>query len=91
MVDKEFDKMQAQGKMSWTQQPTPFGYPVFVVWRDILKGKETTRKGRVVVDIRGLNKITQTDAYPMPLQTEITAAVQGSKFISTVDGPSLRR
>jgi len=25
------------------------------------------RKGRIVVNIRGLNKITYTDAYPIPL------------------------
>ncbi len=87
MVDGEFNKMHSQGKMSWTTQPTPFGYPVFVVWRTVYRGdiKEPLRKGRVVVDIRGLNKISQTDSYPMPLQTDITAAVKGCSFISTVD------
>lgn len=29
-----------------------------------------SRKGRVVVDIRGLNKITESDSYPLPLQTD---------------------
>ena len=32
-VDKEFDKLQEQGKLEWSNQPTPFSYPCFVVWR----------------------------------------------------------
>ncbi|SLM41263.1 probable transposable element [Lasallia pustulata] len=47
--------------------------------------KKPTKKGRVVVDIRGLKKITTTDAYLIPLQSEIISAVHGSKFISTMD------
>ena len=42
-------------------------------------------KGRLVIDIRGLNKITETDSYSMPLQSDITAAVAGYPYISTVD------
>ena len=39
-----------------------------------------------MVDIRGLNKIAINDAYPLPLQSDIIVAVQGSSHISTVDG-----
>ena len=67
-VDKVFNKLHAQGKMEYSANPTPFGYPVFVVWKNTPNG----RKGRVVVDIRGLNTITLPDSYPMPLQTDIT-------------------
>ena len=38
------DALHDQGKMEWTKQPTPFGYPVFVVW----KGD----KPRAVVDMK---------------------------------------
>ncbi|SLM38909.1 probable transposable element [Lasallia pustulata] len=87
VIDEEFDKMHEQGRMSWSVEPTPFSFPVFVVWKTVFSGseKKPTKEGRVVVDIRGLNKITTTDAYPIPLQSEIISAVHGSKFISTMD------
>ena len=81
VVDETFDKLHAQGKLHWTTQPTPFGYPVFVVWRDV----NGDRKGRVVVDIRGLNKITLPDSYPMPLQSDIINSVAGCQYISVID------
>ncbi|SLM38387.1 probable transposable element [Lasallia pustulata] len=87
VIDEEFDKMHKQGRMSWSAEPTPFSFPVFMVWKTVFSGseKKPTKKGRVVVDIRGLNKITTTDAYPIPLQSEIISAVHRSKFISTMD------
>ena len=33
VADKEFDRLHQEGKMSWTEQPTPYEYPVLVVWR----------------------------------------------------------
>lgn len=83
VIDETFDKLHTQGKMEWSSQPTPYSYPVFVVWRQLPDG---SRKGRVVVDIRGLNKITESDSYPLPLQSDITSAVAGFPYISTVDG-----
>ena len=89
VVDKEFDQMHVESRMSWTDRPTPHGYPVFVVWKTVRpSGKPPERKGRVVTDIRGLNKKAETDAYPMPLQTDITSAVKDSPFISTMDATS---
>jgi len=70
--------------MQWSKGLTPFGFLVFVAWRNI-DGK---RKGRVVVDIRGLNKVTVPDSYPMPLQSDIAAAVAGCKYISVNDATS---
>ncbi len=81
LVDETFDKLHEAGKLSWTEGSTPFSYPVFCVWRTI----DGERKGRVVVDIRGLNAITQPDVYPLPLQTEIISAVRGCPFITVVD------
>ncbi|KAI1002218.1 hypothetical protein K3495_g5988 [Podosphaera aphanis] len=54
------------------------------MWRQ-LQGK---KKGRVVTDIRGLNALTLTDIYQLPLQSEILALAQGSKYITVVDGSS---
>lgn len=83
VIDETFNKMHDQGKMEWSSQPTPYSYPVFVVWRQMPDG---SRKGRVVVDIRGLNKVTESDSYPLPLQSDITSAVAGFPYISTMDG-----
>ncbi len=85
LVDEKFDKLHAQGRMDWSTQPTPFGFPVFVVWKTVTVDGQPKRKGRVVVDIRGLNRISQPDSYPLPLQTDITSAVRGCRYISTVD------
>ena len=87
LVDEKFNHMHTQGKMSWTQEPTPFAFPVFVVYKTVYVGpdKIPKRKGRVVVDIRGLNKITISDNHPLPLQDDIVTSVQGCTFISVVD------
>jgi hypothetical protein len=37
------------------------------------------------VDIRTLNQVTVTDAYPMPLQSEVINAIRGARYISVVD------
>ena len=86
-VDAVFDELHAQGRMEWTKEATPFASPVFVVWKTVFMGpdKVPTRKSRVVVDIRGLNQISVTDSYPLPLQSDIIAAVRGSRYISTLD------
>ena len=64
VVDRTFDELHRQGRLMWTTQPTPFSYPVFVVWKDVPSEK---RKGRAVVDIWGLNDLLIRDAYPAPL------------------------
>lgn len=81
VVDKIHGKLHEQGRMSYSTQPTPFGFPVFVVWREV----DGQSKGRAVVDIRGLNKVSTTDAYPIPLQSDIIQCVAGANFISVVD------
>ena len=89
LIDKEFKRLHSKGKISWTTEPTPYGYPVFVCMVTVHSaGKEPIRKGRVVVDIRGLNKITEPDSYPMLLQGQVTSLVQGYRFISITDGVS---
>ena len=84
VIDKAFDKLYKQGRMEWTATATPFSFPCFVVWKDTEDG----RKGRVVVDIRALNKITMPDTYPVPSQAEILSLLRGATHISTVDAAS---
>ena len=68
--------------MSWTNESTPFSYPIFVIWT--MKPDES-RKDRPVVDIRGLNALTQTDVYPLPLQGDLISAVRGCIYITVVN------
>jgi hypothetical protein len=85
VLDEAFDKLHGtKGLMEWVTHPTPFGAPVFVVWR-IVHGK---RKPRPVIDLRPLNRVTVNDAYPMPLHEDIIRALRGKSCISVVDGAS---
>lgn len=82
VVDETFDALHQEKKMEFVNnEQSPFGWPVFVVYR----GSGPNRKGRVVVDIRGLNAISEPDAYPLPLREEQLAAVEGCQFLSTMD------
>ncbi|KAI0996230.1 hypothetical protein K3495_g11949, partial [Podosphaera aphanis] len=86
LIDKTFDSLHDQGRLRWTQASTPFSFPCFVIWKHVTKPDGSNeRKGRVVIDIRALNQITLPDAYPIPTQADIIAAVTGRSFISTVD------
>jgi transposase InsO family protein len=82
VVDDTFDELHQLGRMSWTIKGTPFSFPVFVVWKTLANGE---RKGRVVVDVRSLNQMALPDVYPIPLQSDIIAAVQGCPYITVVD------
>ena len=82
VVDKTFDKLHDQGRLSWTNEATPFSFPVSVVYRTMPDG---SRKGRAVIDIRGLNAVTQTDIYPLPLQSDLIASVKGCRYITVID------
>jgi hypothetical protein len=86
IIDETLDKMHAQGRLEWTQKPVPYAFPVFVAWRVVYKDGKPIRKGRAVVDIRGLNQATVSDAYPLPLQSDIIASILGCKYISVMDG-----
>jgi hypothetical protein len=68
--------MHKEGKLGWTKRGA-IGWPVFVVWNN--------GKGRVVVDIRGLNANTMMDAYPMPRQEDIMQGISGKYWLSIFD------
>ena len=82
VVDKVFDKLHSQKRLDWTSESTPFSFPVFVVWKTLPDG---SRKGRPVIDIRGLNAVTLPDVYPLPLQSDLIAAVKDCGYISVID------
>ena len=42
-------------------------------------------KGCVIINIQGLNKITELNSYSLSLQSKIIDAVAGFSYISTVN------
>lgn len=86
VINEIFDRLHEQHRMEWSTQPTPFTFPVFVVWRTVLKDGVPVQKGRAVIDIRGLNRITEKDSYPLPSMDEMHKQLAGKRFISVLDG-----
>lgn len=85
LVDQVHNRLHEQGKMQYSKGGTPFAFPVFVVWREVMINGELARKGRVVTDIRGLNKIARRDSYPIPSQEAMLNRVRGCLFLSVFD------
>ena len=84
VLNKIFNKLYRQGKIVYTIKPTPFVHPVFIVQHTV-KGQQ---KGRVIIDLRTLNRITIPNNYPLPLQLEIIATLYSKKFITTINATS---
>ena len=74
LVDETFDELQRFGCLKYTISHISFSFLVFVIWKTAANSE---KKGRAVVDIRKLNDLVIPNAYPLPLQSEIIANVQG--------------
>ena len=91
VVNDTFEPLHAAGKMQYTTQPTPFGFPVFVTWKKVPDPKNPGAqidKGHAVVDLRGTNKILLPDSYQIPLQSDLFASLRSTRYISTMDALS---
>ena len=44
-----FGELERQGRIERTTKPTPFSYPVFVVWKDTPKGRRAEQSWTYVV------------------------------------------
>lgn len=87
LLDKTFEPLHKQGKMEYTHGHTPAGWPVFVVWKDVVDPvtKKHERKGRVVIDLRGANKEAIPDVYPVPRQEDILNMIRHCHYITVLD------
>lgn len=72
LVDETFDELQRLSCLNYIASYTPFSFPVFVIWKTTVNGE---KKGRAVVNIRKLNNLIISNAYPLPLQLEIISNV----------------
>ena len=90
LIDDLFDRMHRQRRMNWSTTSTKHDYFVFVTWRIILKPDQNSiRKERVVVDIRSLNKIAETNFYSMSLQIDIISTVSECSHITIIDATEM--
>ena len=90
LIDDLFDRMHRQRRMNWSTTFTKHDYFVFVTWRTILKPDQNSiRKKRVVVDIRSLNKIAETNFYSMSLQIDIISTVSECSHITIIDATEM--
>ena len=80
-IDVTFDKLHQQNKLHWTIQSISFNYSIFVVWRDTF----TNQKRRVIIDIKDLNDIIESDNYSLFLQSNIITEIVDSSYISIID------
>jgi hypothetical protein len=86
VIDKEFDVLHALSKMKWAFESILYVYSVFVVWTTThLMRKSSTRREKVIVNIRDLNKIFEHDAYFMLLQSDILSKTQSCLYISIMN------
>lgn len=74
-IDKQMDswlslEVVEPSKSAW-------GFPVLIVYRN--------GKPRMCVDYRKLNAVTIPDEYPLPKQSDIVQALQGSQWLTTLD------
>ena len=80
-IDVTFDKLHQQNKLHWTIQFIAFNYSVFVVWRDT----STDQKRRVIINIKNLNDIIESDNYSLSLQSDIIIEIVDSFYIFIID------
>ena len=85
LVDGTFNELQRLGCLKYTTSHTPFSFSVFIIWKTAANSE---KKGRAVVDIRKLNDLVIPNTYPLPLQSEIIANVQGYTNLAVLDAAS---
>ena len=81
LMDKTLNEFYRKDRMKWVIKPILFAIPVFVTWRTVNRIK----KGRVVANLRALNKAAIPDVYPLPLPETIMASLINKRFIIVVN------
>jgi hypothetical protein len=71
-INETFDENTRLSRMGPAAH-SPYSLLIFVVYKYTPEG--AVKKARLVVDLRPLNDIAESDAYPLPLQEDILAAL----------------
>ena len=79
IVDNIFDKLHEQNKIKYITQSTSFNFSIFVIWRD------TSKKKRIVINIRDFNDIIKSNNYFFSLQNDVIITIIDYSFLFIVD------
>ena len=80
LINETFNKFHESSKFNWTKNFISFNYSIFCVWKII-----NNKKKRVIIDIRDLNAITQSNVYFLSFQTKIIFVVIKCQYIIVID------
>ena len=75
-LDKEIEKMRADGVISPSE--SPYNSPIVVV-------PKKDGSLRLCVDFRGLNKKIVADLFPLPVMSEVLQNLANSDMFTTLD------
>lgn len=64
---------------------SPYGAPAFMVEQTATQGSQTVKKQRLVVNFKGLNEQTETNATSLPHIDELIARLSKAKVFSKLD------
>ena len=81
LINEILNELHRKDRIKWVTKSTPFAIPVFITWR-IING---IKKGRIVADLRVLNKAIIPDIYPLPLPEIIITFLIGKRFIMVMN------
>ena len=76
IINEELDKMLEQNVVE--PSDSPWSAPICLV-------KKSDGTYRFAIDFRGLNSVTEKDAYPLPNIRQIFDTLSGSKWYNTID------
>lgn len=81
-----FDPLCKASKLSPATSHTPLVYLVFIIQKTITdQNGQTKEKGRVVIDLYGVNKEVILDLYPIPIQEDIINMVHSCCYIMVIN------
>ena len=74
--------------MFWAKNHISSDYSIFVIWQDVIIDETIIKKDCVVINLKDLNKITESDIYSVSLQSDIIQIIIKYLYISVLDAAS---
>ena len=85
-INQKFNKLQRKKKMNWIRDAISYDFFIFVVWRIVhATNKNSIKKDRIVIDIRDLNKMSESNDYFMSLQSNIINFVNECSYVNVMN------
>lgn len=81
-ITRQLKDLESRGII---EPSTAWGWNAPILLVDKKENSKGIREKRLVVDMRGLNEVTELESFPIPLIDEIIDDLAHSKFFSTLD------